>query len=634
MLEGMRRASKSWLGKAVVTILFSILILSFAVWGIGDIFRGIGVSNVARVGDVEISTEAYRTAYQTQLQNLQRESRRAITSDQARAAGVDRAVLSRLISDAALDQRAKSLGLAMGERDIAQVIVNDPAFHGATGQFDRQRFNDALREAGYPNEQRFVQEQRLIYVRRELALSIAGEANVPQVLLEAVHQYDAETRSVEFFTLPASKIDPAPAPTDEALKDYYEANKAAFRAPEYRRVAILAVSPANLVDPQRIADADARAVYGQSKARFSQPERRDVQQIVYPNEADARAAFEKAKAGERFEALASERGLSEKDVSLGLLTWGEFADPAVAQAAFALKEGEVGEPLKTAFGFTLLRVGKVEPQSTRPFEDVAQSVKREIAERRSRDEAMKARDRIEDQRTSGKPLAEAAGALGLQARIVDAVDQFGQGRDGAPIADLPERDELLRAIFASDVGVDNDVLNTRENGYVWFEISDIDPARDRTLAEVRERATKAWIDEEIDRALQRMAGDLARRIEAGESVEAVAKSIGLEAQVAADVKRNGSQSLPPAAAVRAFTIGTGAVASASAGADRVVFKVLDSATPPFDGESALIKAIAPRLREAITEDMLQQFITKTQADLGVRINESAVRMVVGGGEQN
>ena len=633
MLEGMRRASKSWLGKVVVTILFGILILSFAIWGIGDIFRGIGVSSVAKVGDVEISTETYRTAYQTQLQNLQRETRRAITADQARAAGVDRAVLSRLISDAALDQRAKTLGLAMAERDIAQAIVNDPTFHGATGQFDRQRFNEALREAGYPNEQRFVQEQRLVYVRRELALSIAGEAPAPKILLEAVHQYDAETRSVEFFTLPASRAEPVAAPSEEALTEYYEAKKSAFRAPEYRRVTILSAAPAAFADPGRVSDADARARYEQTKARFSQPERREVQQIVYPNEEEARAALEKAKGGESFVALAAARGLSEKDVSLGLLTWGEFADPNVAQAAFALKDGETGEPLKTAFGFTLLRVNRVEPQSTRPFEDVAETVKRELAERRARDETMKARDRIEDQRTSGKTLSEAAGAAGLQARVIEAMDQFGQDRDGAPVAGLPEREDLLRAIFASDIGVDNDVLNTRDNGYVWFEIAAIDPARDRTLAEVRERASKAWMDEEIDRALQRKASALVRRIEAGESVEAAAKIEGLEAQVAADVKRGGSQTLPPAAIARVFSVAPGAVASAASDSDRVIFKVVDSVTPPFDPDSALIKAIGPRLREAITEDILQQFVVKTQEDLGVRINEAAVRMAVGG-EQN
>ena len=258
MMEGMRRASKSWLGKIVVGILFSFLILSFAVWGIGDIFRGFGVGTVAKVGQTDILTETYRQTYQTQLQTWQREARRAITNDEARAAGLDRQVLNRLLSDAALDQRVKELGLAMADRDIAQAIVNDPAFLGPTGRFERERFNNALREAGFPNEQRFLLEQRMTYLRRELALSLAGDAPVPQVLMEAAHRYGAETRSVEFIALPESFAGEIPNPSDDTLKAFFEQRKTAFRAPEFRSVTFLAVTATSVADASKISDEDAR----------------------------------------------------------------------------------------------------------------------------------------------------------------------------------------------------------------------------------------------------------------------------------------------------------------------------------------------------------------------------------------
>lgn len=634
MLEGIRRASQSLIGKLIFGLLFGVLILSFAVWGIGDIFRGIGVSSAARVGKVDISTEAYRTAYQTQLQNLQRESRRAITTEQARAAGLDKMVLSRMIADAALDQRARALGLAMAERDIAQTIVNDPAFIGPTGKFERQRFNDALREAGYANEQRFVQEQRQNYLRRELALSIAGGAPLPQAMMEAVHQYDAETRSVEFFTLPASAAGEIAPAGEDALKAFFEERKASFRTPEYRNVVVLSVAPTNVADPARVSDPDARDVYEQTKGkRFTAPERRTVQQIILPNEAEALAARQSIKDGETFDAVAQKRGLSDKDIDLGALTWTEFADPGIAQAAFALAEGAVSEPVKGAFGSALLRVSRVEPQSIKPFEEVAPILKRELAERRARDEIQKIRDRIEDQRTSGKSLVEASEGAQLKARVIEAIDLNGRDRTGAQVPGLADGAELVRAVFASDIGVDNDVLTTRDNGYTWFEVAAIAPARDLALDEVRERVVKAWTDDETDRNLQRKAQELVKRIDGGEAIEDVAKGVGLEAQLANDVKRSGSQILPPPAVVRAFTIAPGAVASTANEGGRIVFKVLDSLVPPYDPESATLKALAPRLRDALTEDILAQFVTKAQDELGVKINESAVRMAVGG-EQN
>ena len=103
MLTAMHEASKNWLGKIVLGFLFALLILSFAVWGIGDIFRGFGSGTVAKAGDIEIPTEEYRAEYQTLLQNYQRNAKRVITNDQARALGIDKLVLNRMISEGLIE---------------------------------------------------------------------------------------------------------------------------------------------------------------------------------------------------------------------------------------------------------------------------------------------------------------------------------------------------------------------------------------------------------------------------------------------------------------------------------------------------------------------------------------------------
>lgn len=633
MLEGMRRASKSWLGKIVVGILFALLILSFAVWGIGDIFRGFGVGTVAKVGETEITTEAFRQSYQTQLQTWQREARRAITNDEARATGLDRMVLQRLISEAALDQRAKDLGLAMADRDIAQAIVNDPAFVGATGRFERQRFNDALREAGYPNEQRFLLEQRMTYLRRELALSLAGDPPIPQVLLEAAHRYGAETRSVEYITLPESFAGEIADPSEEALQTFFDQRKQAFRAQEYRTVSYLSVTPSSVADPSKVSDEEARASFEANKARHSTPEKRAVQQIVFPTEEEAAAAHKRILEGLTFDALAQERKLSDADISLGVLAWTEFVDPNIAQAAFATPEGQVSEPVKGQFGHVLLRVTKIEPQAVRPFEEVADQVRKEVAQRRAGDQVRDIRDQIEDQRTSGRTLQEAAKAAGLTPTAVD-MDSSGRDRSGKPAVTIPEAKALLRAVYASDIGVDNDLLTTRDNGYIWFEITGIDPARDRTLDEVRPQAIAAWRSDETARVLQEKAAELVKRIEAGEAFEAVAKSVGLEPQVDQEVRRLTASKLPAPAVTRAFSVGVGAVGTVASGNERIVFKVNDALVPPFDPEDQNIKALAPQLRNTMTEDILAQYIARVQDDVGVSINQDAVRLAVGGTDRN
>ncbi|MDP2357725.1 MAG: SurA N-terminal domain-containing protein [Beijerinckiaceae bacterium] len=631
MLEGMRRATKNWLGKILVGILFTFLILSFAVWGIGDIFRGFGVGTVAKVGETEILTETYRQAYQSQLQTWQREARRAITNDEARTAGLDRLVLNRLLSEATLDQRIRDLGLAMADRDIAQAIVNDPSFLGPTGRFERQRFNDALREAGFPNEQRFLLDQRMTYLRRELALSLAGDVPVPRVLLEAAHRYGAETRAVEYIVLPESLAGEIPDPSDEALKTFFEQRRTAFRAPEYRSVTFLAVTPASVADPSKISDEDALRTYEAGKARYSTAERRSVQQIVFPSEEDAITARKRIDEGLTFDALAEERKLSATDIDLGTLAWTEFVDPNIAQGAFATPEGQVSQPIKGQFGHALVRVSKIEPLAVRPFKDVATQIKEELATRRAGDQVRDIRDKIEDQRTSGQALTEAAKAVGLTPRLVE-VNRSGRDRAGNPAITIGDAEALLRAAYASDIGVDNDLITTRDNGYIWFEVSKVDPARERTLDEVRDQVVETWRSDEAARILQEKASEIVKRIEAGEAIEVVAKDVGLEVQVDQEVRRLIASKLPAPAVTRVFSVRVGAVGSVGNGNERIVFKVNDAVVPAFDPEEQSIRALEPQLRNTLTEDILSQYIARVQDELGISINEAAVRLAVGGGQ--
>jgi peptidyl-prolyl cis-trans isomerase D len=260
MLEGMRKASQGWVGRIFMGLVMGFISLSFVVWGVGDIFRGFGSGKVAQVGGAEIGADAYRNAYQTQLQALQRQAKRAITNDEARAMGLDRQVLSRLISEAILDDRALAMGLGLSDQEIAKSILNDPNFAGPNGKFDVARFRDLLRDNGF-TEQSFTREQRRAYLRQQIVEALAGKLNTPTALLEAVNRYRAETRAVEYFVIPASAIGEIPAPSDQDLQTLYEARKASLRAPEFRKLSYLAIAPASLAKPNEVSDADAKAAY-------------------------------------------------------------------------------------------------------------------------------------------------------------------------------------------------------------------------------------------------------------------------------------------------------------------------------------------------------------------------------------
>ena len=630
MLEGMRKASQGWVGRIFMGLVMGFISLSFVVWGVGDIFRGFGSGKVAQVGGAEIGADAYRNAYQTQLQALQRQARRAITNDEARAMGLDRQVLSRLISEAILDDRALTMGLGLSDQEIARSILNDPNFAGPNGKFDVARFRDLLRDNGF-TEQSFTREQRRAYLRQQIVEALAGKLNTPTALLEAVNRYRAETRAVEYFVIPASAVGEIPAPSDQDLQTLFEARKASLRAPEFRKLAYLAIAPASLAKPNEVSDADAKATYQRVKGqRFGAAEKRELEQLVLPDEKAAADALAKVKAGASLADVAKEASLQVAE--LGTVAKADLFDKAIAEAGFSLAQGAVSDPVQGQFGWTLVKAVSISPESVRPFEDVAGEIKTEIAVGRARKTAMELRDKIEDERTSGKALADAAQNLGLSTTLVEAVDAGGRNDAGATI-DLPEREALLKAAFASDIGADNDVLSTREGGFIWFEIGSIDPARERRFDEVKDEVAATWKDDEIARRLTDKATEIVATIKGGQSIEDAAKALGLEMKRDDKVRRTAVSTLPQGAVARVFGLPVGEVASATGeGQSRIVFKILDSVVPPMEADSDVMKGLTEQLRSAMTEDVISQYLAALQSQTKVEINEAAVRAATGGGD--
>jgi peptidyl-prolyl cis-trans isomerase D len=631
MLQSLRNASQNWLGRAVMALVLGVIVFAFAIWGIGDIFRGFGSGKLAQVGSIDISTQDYRAAYQNELQRLQRQARRAITNEEARAVGLDREVLSRLVTDAALDQKARQLGLAMADEDIAKTIFSDPSFKGPNGQFDRARFNDVLRNYGY-SERTFINEQRQTYLRQEILQAVAGNLVVPQAMLDAINRYRNETRSVDYVVLPPGAAGEIAAPSDEALQKYFDERKQSFRAPEYRHLVALAVTPATTVNPESVSDADAQKLYDEAKAaRFSTAERRAIQQITFPDEAAATEASAKIKSGASFESIAADRKLTEKDIDLGLLQKSDIADQALASAAFASPEGIPTEPVKTAFGYAILRVTKIEPGSSKPFADVSADLKREIAALRGKSQVQKLHDAIEDQRSAGKSLADAAKSVGLTVRTIDAIDATGRGKEGKQVEGLVAGPDLLKAAFASDIGVDNDTVNTADGGYVWFEVAGIDPAHERKLDEVKPEVEAAWRNDETQRILSQKATEMVKELQGGGDFAALAAAASLQVQHSNEVKRSGAPGFTPAAIVQVFNVPTGSAGQAAAdGGARMVFRVLDSVVQPYDPDKPDSKQIAEQLKSGLSEDLISEYVRRLQNDYGVSVNPGALQAATGG----
>ena len=606
------------------------LIISFAIWGIGDIFRGFGRSTVAKIGRTEVTVEQFRNLYNDRLQQYARQLGRPISPGQARTMGLDRLVIGQIVSEMVLDERARALGLNLSAEEVAKHIMADPAFQGPSGQFDRLRFDQLIRNAGY-TETRFVSEQRRQLLRRELAGTIASGMTAPKALVDAANRYQSEQRAIEYVLLTRAQAGEIPPPPPEVLAKYFEERKILFRAPEYRKLVVVSLIPSEQGRWIEISDADLKRAYEERRARYATPERRHILQIDFPNAETASAAAERIAKGASFTEVAKELGKSEKDIDLGTVAKSAVIDRAAADAAFALKEGEVSAPVQGRFGTVLVQVLKIEPEQVRPLEQVAGEIKQELATARAKTEIFDIYNKIEDARAEGKSLAEAAANLKLEARTFE-VDRSGRDPTGQP-ANIPDAQRLLQMAFSTDVGVERDPLQFQD-GYIWFDVAGITPSRDRSLDDVKDQVETRWREQEIATRLNAKATAILDKVKAGMPLAEAAAADRLKVETLAGLKRGQASGPLAAAAVDVvFRTAKDAVGKAEAGepGEQVVFRVTDIVVPNIDLASEDAKRIVEALNRGLSEDILGEYIAKLESEIGVTINQSALNQVVSGG---
>ncbi|WP_373413895.1 SurA N-terminal domain-containing protein [Ensifer aridi] len=621
MLESLRNAART----RVVKGLMAILIISFMVWG-GQTLMVTNTPNaVVTVGDVKVSPTDFRLAYERQVSLLSRQLGMPLTRQQARAFGVESQVFAQLVAGAALDQLAEDMNLGLSEDRLARLIGEDPAFHGANGQFDRLTFSSVLRNAGL-TEQDYINNRSQVAVRSQIVDALADGYTPPKVLLDAVGKYRHETRTIDYLLLSNANIDAVKAPADDVLAPWFESRKANYRAPEYRKFSYIKLEPEDLAATETVTEEELRADYEKRKESYRKPASRTVEQLAFPSREAADAAAAKLSAGTSFDDLVKAEGKTPADVLLGDFTKEQMPDAKIAEAAFAVTADSGTTPVVDgAFGPVILRITNIRPESVRSFDEVKEELRKEIALSVARDQLVGLHDKIEDERAAGTTVRQIADQLKLKLVTVDAIDATGKDQNGDEVKGLPEPRTLLQEVFKAEVGVDTLSVNIGRDGSAWFDLDEVIPARDRTLDEVRDEVAADWTAEQQRAALAAKAKELKERIEKGAKLADIATELGLAVETKVGLSRSTEDAaLSPAAVAAAFGGPNGHVANAPGigGEGQILMQVtaLDDSAPAnaLDGDSRQIEAVA----RASGDDILDQMVSTLQAAYGVSVNQT------------
>jgi peptidyl-prolyl cis-trans isomerase D len=623
MLDALRNSAGRWF----VKILLGLLVLSFAVWGVGDIFTGMGRQKLAEVGGREISPAQFQRTYENQIAMVSNQIGRRLTSAEARSYGIGQRVIDNLIGTTAVDIHAEKLRLGITEEAVADAIKNEQSFQGPDGKFDAVRFQEVLRNNGL-NEPRFVALQREEMVRGQVIGALSRGAFVPKTLLDAANHYRNDERVLKYFVLPPEAAGTIEAPDDTALRAYYEDNKTSYTAPEYRQIGELALTPDAIKDSIALTDEDVKASFEATKQKYSTPERRTIQQLLFKDMAAAQDAHKKLIEGADFAKLGQELGLKEGDIALGTFAKDQLADKKIAAAAFSLEKDKVSDPVDS-FSPVILKVTDIAPGSEKTFDEVKGEVRDALAKTRASEEISKLYDKIEDERAGGAKIAEVAQKLNLKYATF-TTDRRGAGQDGKPLEGIATNGEILKLAFESDVGVENNPV-TLGDGYAFIEVLEVIPERQKSFEDIREDVKTAWMTDETRKRVRQKADELVAKAKGGGTIEAIAQEAGAEVVTSHPIKRTGTvQGLPRTAIPLAFTLAKddfGSVQMTDRKAQAVLQLTEIKPAPPLDEKQA--EELREEIRRSMGVDILTQYVGGLQKDYGVQKNNSAISALIG-----
>ncbi len=627
MLEALRNAT----GGIIAKLFIGLLVMSFAVWGIADIFTGGSGNSLAKVGNTEISQLEFQRVFRLEMRALSQRLGRNIDLNQARAVGLDREVLSRLVGQATLDTHISDLGLKLSNQAIADSIANNPAFKDGTGKFNRSQFQAVLFQNGI-SEDAYVESERNSLLRGQIGRIVETGIKPPDILLNTLYNYQSEKRQVTYFTVPAAAAGTTGEPTEAEVSSYYDLNKAEFKAPEYRKIAVLSLQPKDVADTIEITEQDLTQAYKQREKQFDRLEKREVLQITFSTKQEA----EKARTGlttfEDFKALAKERGLADGDLTLGTLEKSEIIDTKIAEAAFSLPENKISDPVEGSVSTAILYVKSLISGGKIPFDDVREKLKSTLALERAQDEILTFHDSIEDERAGGAMLSEIAKKLSLKAILIEAIDKSGNDRSGIKIAELPASPELLQQTFSGEVGVEIAPIETAAGGYIWLEIEKIIPSTERPLSEAKTAVVESWKAKKRQEKLSAFSKTLIERVKSGESFLKVASSIGQKVDQSKELDRFASDdNISRAGIAKIFVTDRDEIISAPATQPdkQVILKVAEINTPAYESTSADAKALDQYMKTSLSQSLMIHYETALRQNVGVEVNQRAWAQVTG-----
>lgn len=631
MLAGFRSFAKS----PFAIVLFGLLIVSFAVFGISDVFNQPSSSKVIVVGSRSVTPEDFKVRFDNYRNQLQQQGE-TLTPDEAVARGVDRGMLQELSLQESMAEMIKKMGVRPSEalvgdvlhKQLSQLPPGTRPFDPVTGKFDKQMYQALLAQnnltpASYEASLRDEIAQSQFYA------SVANGLRTPRIYSALQAMYGLESRDLSAFAIdPASVAQPA-APTDAQLQAFMNENAARLTRPETRVLSVVRFSAKALEPSVTVDPAEIQKTFDFRKDTLAQPETRSLVQIVAPDAKAAATIADRLRKGEPPAAVAQAYG--KQPVMILDKPKTALPDRKVADAAFSLGEGQVSAPIAGELGQSVIKVLKINAAKAASLEAARPQIEADLRVQAAQSKAYDQTQTFQDARDAGASVVDAAGKAGALVVTTAPLTAQGAGLDGQPAAGLTP--DVLKAAFALPASGESDLIEAGKGEYFAVRVEKVNKAAMPPLAEIKQPLAQQWMLNEMVKRLKAKADELAARVRKGESLEAVAASANVKIQKIPGLSRENAQqhqALGRDLLIAAFNAKPGEVFTASAPQIGYVVGRIDTVHPGNASELArATETLRPQTSMAYMRDIGQAGRVAARDKLKPKLNLNLARQAIG-----
>lgn len=614
------------IGSVLVKVLLALLILSFAVWGIGDVVSPTArVSAVANVGEKTIQPQDYNSALQREIDRLRPMFNNELDRDRARSMGIANNVLSQMIRTSLFDQEAQAIGVTVSTDLIRDQIRQNPAFRNALGEFDQTLYQQSIERSGI-RESRFVTDIRKDVRRRHLLGVVDSGVTPPSVMVDLLFGYLNEKRVADVLKFSDSAMATPADPGDDILTAFHKENERLFRAPEYRKITYVNLSADQLANEVTVAEDRLKEAYENRRTDFIQPERRQIEQMMLPSEADAKKAEGLLSEGRTFAAVAKEvAGVDAANLALGQFTRGQLAQgfAELVEPVFALARPGTTKAIKSPIGWHIANIVTIDAAVEPTFEEVRFSLTKTLAREIALDGLFKLANKLEDSLGGGATLEEAANQLGLKIKVIPEIDRNSLDRTGTRVPNLPDPTNFVTTAFETAELETSLLKEYGTEGYFILRVDSLTLSVIKPFASIRNDVLAAWQSRQRSDAAKKAAADALERAKGGIGLDKIAADNKVPLTTPAPFTRQLTEptaDFPRALATALFRVKLGEAAMAR-GPDAFFVARLKEIKPadPF-ADKDTVEALRNSLLQGLRQDLQAQYAESLGQRFPINVN--------------